>query len=103
MHIILVLSFIAPKVDCKVDKFNDGWARRRYVGRESTTESGRSCLNWKNVEAAQKYLGKQGVGDHKFCRNSKLANMKREFCYVSHNTTEFCRVRTCGNFVFNPS
>ena len=42
----------------------------------------------------------QGIGDHNFCRNpGKIQD--REFCFVSKTKAKFCKVRTCGEDIFN--
>ena len=96
----LKLLSLVPKEDCRINE-GDNWARRIYVGKESKSEKGTPCLNWKKVKEAKHLMGKEAVGNHNFCRNPSKAEKMRDYCYVTQNTTEFCRVRTCGKLYFH--
>ncbi|XP_052106228.1 zonadhesin-like isoform X16 [Mytilus californianus] len=66
-----------------------------YIGRMSTTESGRTCQAW-NKQTPHRH-SKSNVGDAKnYCRN--LDNEPRPWCYTtdSRKRWEFCRIPICG-------
>jgi len=83
------------KSHCKTELSN-GQYLRQYIGNENMTENGTACLNWITVTEAEKLIGVDHVGDHNYCRNPNKTQ-DREFCYISQNVTEFCRVRTCDS------
>ena len=72
----------------------DGEYRRFYAGNVNETESGKACMIWMDVLEAEEYLDIDGVGGHNYCRNPRQSQA-REYCYISQNETEFCKVRTC--------
>ncbi|CAC5423647.1 PLG [Mytilus coruscus] len=66
-----------------------------YIGKMSTTESGRTCQAW-NKQTPHRH-SKSNVGDAKnYCRNPD--NEPRPWCYTtdSRKRWEFCRIPICG-------
>ncbi|CAC5423642.1 unnamed protein product [Mytilus coruscus] len=66
-----------------------------YIGKMSTTESGRTCQAW-NKQTPHRH-SKSNVGDAKnYCRNPD--NEPRPWCYTtdSKKRWEFCRIPICG-------
>ena len=57
--------------------------------------TGKPCLKWTEID--RNYTGLAGIGDHNYCRNPDKEE-DREFCYVSPEEKELCKVRTCGQY-----
>ena len=94
INILFHILKLVKKSHCKTELSN-GQYLRQYIGNENMTKNGTACLNWITVTEAEKLIGVDHVGDHNYCRNPNKTQ-DREFCYISQNVTEFCRVRTCG-------
>jgi len=91
---------------------------RSYRGREDSTESGKTCLNWLENnpwEADTARDGKfvkptpdleegglmkwgNGLGNHNYCRNADSSSQK-PWCFNTDHKKEDCNVPVCGEFV----
>uniref|UniRef100_A0AAV2MRC9 Kringle domain-containing protein n=1 Tax=Knipowitschia caucasica TaxID=637954 RepID=A0AAV2MRC9_KNICA len=72
-----------------------------YRGKQHSTSSGLTCLNWINItrdyDVTDHPDSQTGVGDHNYCRNPDAA--ERPWCYIdgTEGTTQrgFCEIEPC--------
>lgn len=90
----LVFRLSENKTHCQVTS-EEGTLRRIYTGVVNVSGTGKPCLKWTEID--RNYSGLAGIGDHNYCRNPDREE-DREFCFVSPEKKEFCKVRTCGQY-----